>query len=67
MFLGPGVYEDHEKYKSLTKAPCTAVYVWIVTPSNHFIEKKCLYKGIWRQGRISIDWKQHDHVRARVR
>lgn len=26
MFLGPGVYEDHEKYKSLTKAPCAAVY-----------------------------------------
>ena len=27
MFLGPGVYENHEKYKSLTKAPCAAVYV----------------------------------------
>ncbi|TNV80373.1 hypothetical protein FGO68_gene10274 [Halteria grandinella] len=26
MFLGPGVYDDHEKYRRLTQAPCTAVY-----------------------------------------
>jgi hypothetical protein len=62
MFLGPGVYEDHEKYKSLTKAPCTAVYVIIVTPFKLLTEEKCLHKGIWRQGRILDDRKQHDNV-----
>ncbi len=43
MFLGPGVYEDHEKYKSLTKAPCAAVYVWIADLIYRFIEEKCLH------------------------
>ena len=33
-FLGPGVYEDHEKFRSLTKAPCAAVY----KPSHYMKE-----------------------------
>ena len=24
--MGPGVYEDHEKFRSLTKQPCAALY-----------------------------------------
>ena len=33
-FVGPGVYEDHEKFRSLTKQPCTALY----RPSHYMKE-----------------------------
>ncbi len=41
MFLGPGVYEDVEKFKSLTRQPCAALYVRIII--NTALQRKSTF------------------------
>ena len=59
-FLGPGSYNEHENFNSLTKKPCTAVMKQLTLLDKEESKKQC-YVMVGQQIKYEPAWASGEH------